>query len=55
MKKFFCDKCGEEVWFLYDLCTLNGIKSLCQQCYYGIKIDNLCTGTPAECGNCDKC
>ena len=34
-KRYFCDICGKEVWFLYDLCTKEkGIIELCQECYY---------------------
>lgn len=56
-KKYFCDnpECGKEVPILYDLCTKEGIKSVCRDCYYGTRIDSLCSGELAECTNCEKC
>jgi NMD protein affecting ribosome stability and mRNA decay len=56
MKKFFCDRCGKEVVYLFDLCTQDdGIKSVCEKCYYETKLDEVCMATLADCESCLKC
>ncbi len=57
-KKYYCDnpECGKEVPCLYDLCTITkGIISVCPDCFYGTRVDTLCSGEMADCLECEKC
>ena len=50
MKFYRCDLCKKEAPCLYDLCTIEkGIISVCPECYYGTRVDTLCSGGMAEC------
>ncbi len=42
MKRFYCDKCGEEVAVLYDLILVNDkVISVCRKCFYKTETDEL--------------